>query len=85
MSFTSTNAKKTLWIWPSGLFPCRLVYYFRAKHISLSVLNEHHVHLIPIELTTSPPALQSMPKHEARPANSSLPIMRVEHADGNTV
>ncbi|KAF2622816.1 hypothetical protein BU25DRAFT_201174 [Macroventuria anomochaeta] len=85
MSAATTTAKSTLWIWPSGLFPRRLIYYFRAKHVTLSTLSSHNIHLIPVSLTTSPPALGSRPGHEARPADSSLPIMRIEHADGRTV
>ena len=79
MSPTLQDTKTTLWIWPSGLFPRRLIYYFRAKHITLSTLQAHNIYLIPVQLTTSPPALRSMPGHEPRPADSLLPIMRIEH------
>ena len=44
----------------------------------------HNISLIPVELTTSPPALQSAPGYESRPADCSLPILRLEHADGRT-
>ncbi|KAJ4984250.1 hypothetical protein SVAN01_10291 [Stagonosporopsis vannaccii] len=82
MTSSTIRDKITLWIWPSGLFPRRLVYYLRAKGITLSVLERHNIHLIPVELTSSPPALYSMQGFEARPTNSTLPIMRVEHPDG---
>jgi glutathione S-transferase len=77
--------KTTLWVWPSGLFPRRLIYYFRLKRITLTHLQEHNIRLIPVSHTSSPPALQSLPGHEPRPADSSLPTMRIEHPGGQTV
>src|SRR5690242_11369062 len=84
MASSIVKDNTTIWIWPSGLFPRRLVYYFRAKGITLSALERHGIHLIAVELASSPPALHSMAGFEARPANSSLPIMRIEHGDGRT-
>jgi glutathione S-transferase len=85
MASTTTKTKITLWIWPSGLFPRRLIYYFRAKSITLSTLTSHNIHLIPVELVPSPPTLQSKPGYEPQPADTSLPVMRIENFDGTTV
>jgi glutathione S-transferase len=74
--------KTTLWIWPTGLFPRRIVYYLRAKRLTLSILTNHNIHLIPVILSKDYTQLLSLPGFEARPENCSLPIMRVEH--GNT-
>lgn len=81
----SSTPKTTLWIWPTGLFPRRLIYYFRLKHITLSTLTSHSIHLIPVALTVSPPSLSSLPGHESRPPNTSLPIMRITHPSGREV
>ncbi|KAF9701127.1 hypothetical protein EKO04_001067 [Ascochyta lentis] len=85
MNSELSSTKTTIWIWPSGLFPRRLIFYFRAKGITLSVLKEHNIELVPVELTTCPPALRSMPGHERRPADSSLPILRIEYHNGRTI
>ncbi|KAL1650526.1 hypothetical protein SLS61_005992 [Didymella pomorum] len=85
MSSVPTTTKTTLWIWPSGLFPRRLIYYFRVKHITLSILKDHNIHLVPVALTTDPPALVAMEGYEARPSDSSLPILRITHGDGKEV
>ncbi|KAF3006087.1 hypothetical protein E8E13_011091 [Curvularia kusanoi] len=81
----TANARTTLWIWPSGLFPRRLVYYFLAKGITPSSLKQHNIDLVPIQLTLSPPTLQALQGHEPRPADASLPILRIAHADGRIV
>ena len=44
----------------------------------------YNINLIPVELTTSPLALQSAAGHETRPADCSLPVLRVKHTDGRT-
>ncbi|OAL51608.1 hypothetical protein IQ07DRAFT_386004 [Pyrenochaeta sp. DS3sAY3a] len=75
--------KTTIWLWSFGLFPRRILYYLRAKNISLSVLATHNIHLVPVLLAGS--SLISAPGHEARPPNTSLPCMRVEHGDGSTL
>jgi hypothetical protein len=85
MSSAPTATKTTLWIWPSGLFPRRLVYYFRAKHITLSILKDHNIHLVPVALNTDPPALVAMPGHETRPADTSLPVLRITLANGKKI
>jgi len=85
MSSVPTTTKTTLWIWPNGLFPRRLIYYFRAKHITLSILKDHNINLVPVALTTEPPALEAMQGYEARPSDSSLPILRITHTDGKEV
>lgn len=82
MSSTIPKEKTTIWLWPSGLFPRRLVYYFRAKHITLSVLEAHGINLIPVALSTTPPVLESLPGYEGRPKDTSLPVLRIAHADG---
>jgi glutathione S-transferase len=85
MKVTTRSTKTTLWIWPTGLFPRRLLYYFRAKHMTLTALKDHNIDLIPVTLSTSPLALESVPGHEARPKDTSLPVMRIVHADGREV
>lgn len=83
MTFPGPNTSTTIWIWPSGLFPRRLIYYFRAKNITLSTLKEHNIQLIPVALALNPPALEAMEGHEARPSDASLPILRTFQADGS--
>ncbi|KAF3034393.1 hypothetical protein E8E12_003426 [Didymella heteroderae] len=85
MSLSSTGTMAVLWIWPSGLFPRRLLYYFRLKHITLCTLSAHNVQLIPVALSTCPPALESLPGYEARLKDASLPLLRITHADGKEV
>ncbi|KAF2818803.1 hypothetical protein CC86DRAFT_472659 [Ophiobolus disseminans] len=82
MSSILTNTKTTIWIWPSGLFPRRVLYYFLAKGINVSTLKSHNIILIPIDLIISPLSLQSKTGHEPRPADTSLPVLRIEHSDG---
>jgi glutathione S-transferase len=76
----SPHPKTTLWIWPTGLFPRRLVYYFRAKNITLSILQAYNIQLVPVTLSKN--SLASLPGYETRPADTSLPIMRVEEESG---
>lgn len=79
------TTKTTLWIWPTGLFPRRLLYFFRLKHITLHTLTASNIHLIPVTLVSSPPSLASLAGHEARPPNTSLPVLRIVCADGREV
>jgi glutathione S-transferase len=72
--------KTTLWIWPTGLFPRRIIFYLRAKNLTLPILTAHNIHLIPVALTPSFQLL-SLPAFEPRPQNTSLPIMRIESDD----
>lgn len=77
--------KTTIWLWSFGLFPRRILYYFRAKNITLSVLSSQNIHLIPVVLDpSSPTGLVSLPGHEARLPNTSLPCLRLEKPDGST-
>ncbi|CAG5137401.1 uncharacterized protein ALTATR162_LOCUS89 [Alternaria atra] len=73
----------TLWLWPTGLFPRRIIYYLRAKNISSSMLHEKNIHLIPVVLDKGAPTpdLVSRPGLEARPAETSLPVLRITYAD----
>ncbi|KAF2679184.1 hypothetical protein K458DRAFT_280836, partial [Lentithecium fluviatile CBS 122367] len=73
----------TIWIWPTGLFPRRILYYLRAKHITPSHLNSRNIHLIPVTLNSSG-NLVTKEGFEERPAGMSLPCMCIEHADGTT-
>lgn len=81
MSNSSNHPKVTLWLWPTGLFPRRIIFYFLAKHLTLPTLTSYNIHLIPITLTL-PATLASLPGYEARPPNTSLPILRIQYADG---
>jgi glutathione S-transferase len=72
--------KTTLWIWPTGLFPRRIIFYLRAKNLTLPILTAHNIHLIPVTLTPSFQLL-SLPAFEPRPQNTSLPVMRIESED----
>lgn len=71
--------KITIWLWPTGLFPRRLIYYLRAKRITLSALTAHNIHLIPVILDTATPKLDAKEGYEKKPEGMSLPCMRVEH------
>jgi glutathione S-transferase len=76
--------KITLWLWPTGLFPRRVVYYLRAKNITLSMLQAQNIHLIPVILVKDPPkpGLVSKAGFEPRPSEMSLPALRIQHTDG---
>jgi glutathione S-transferase len=73
---SSTYPKTNLWIWPTGLFPRRLIYYFRAKNITLSTLSLHNIHLIPVTLSST--GLNSKPGYKERPESTSLPCLAIE-------
>lgn len=83
MCESTTPPTTTLWIWPTGLFPRRVLYYFRAKGITLSVLQQNNIHLVPVILENY--QLVSMSDFEARPADTSLPVCRIERANAKTV
>jgi glutathione S-transferase len=74
--------KTTIWLWPTGLFPRRVLYYLRVKQITLSALHAHNIHLIPVVLNPSASKLQSREGYEERPEGMSLPCMRIEHREG---
>ena len=75
-----TLPKVTLWIWPTGAFPRRVIYYFRAKGITATMLQQRNIHLIPIVLDSK--TLVALPQYEARPADRTLPALRIEHGNG---
>ena len=77
---SSNPIKTTIWIWPTGLYPRRIIYFLLIKNITLSALAAHNIHLIPIQL--SPIALVSTPGLEPRPDGTSVPLMRLSYADG---
>jgi glutathione S-transferase len=77
---TATHPKTTLWLWPTGLFPRRIIFYLRAKNLTLPILAAHNISLIPVALTPDFNLL-SLPHYEARPPNTSLPVMRLEYED----
>jgi glutathione S-transferase len=68
--------KTTIWLWPTGLFPRRIVYFLRAKNITTSILSAYNICLIPA--TVSATGLISLSTFEERPAGTSLPLMRIE-------
>ncbi|KAH3944004.1 hypothetical protein HBI56_034110 [Parastagonospora nodorum] len=72
--------KTTIWLWPSGLYPRRIIYFLLIKKLALSTLAAHNIHLIPIHL--SPTGLISATGLESRPAGTSVPLMRLSYADG---
>ncbi|KAH7081434.1 hypothetical protein BKA63DRAFT_599777 [Paraphoma chrysanthemicola] len=76
---TPTYSHTTIWLWPTGLFPRRIIYYLRAKHINTTLLQKHNITLVPVTLSDN--ALVALDGHEARPADSSLPVMRVKDGD----
>lgn len=76
MPISTIHPKTTIWLWPTSLFPRRIIYFLRAKNISTSTLAAHNIHLIPV--TLSPTGLISLAGFEDRPVGTSLPIMRVE-------
>lgn len=73
----SLEYKITLWLWPTGLYPARVVHYLKAKHLPREVLA--HITIIPEMLDTSVggirPVNGDMP---ARPEGFSLPCLAVE-------
>jgi len=66
----------TLWLWPSGFFPRRIMYYLRAKRLPSSILSLHNINIIPVAYT--PAGLASKEGHEARPVGTTLPCLRIE-------
>ncbi|KAF2867306.1 hypothetical protein BDV95DRAFT_610720 [Massariosphaeria phaeospora] len=79
MSGSPCSTKTTIWLWPTGLYPRRLIYYLRAKCITLSTLATHNIHLIPVTFVPTP-ALVSKPGYEARPKGTSVPCLRIERS-----
>lgn len=78
----------TLWLWPTGLFPRRVIYYFRAKQLTLSKLSAHNITLVPVvqdKSQTGASSLITKSGYEARPPNTSLPCLRVEKPDTSPV
>jgi glutathione S-transferase len=73
---STSHAKTTIWLWPTGLFPRRIIYFFCAKNITTSILSTYNVHLVPV--TISDTGLISLPGYEVRPEGTSLPLMRIE-------
>ena len=71
-----TNPQTTLWLWPTGLFPRRIMYYLRAKSLTSSILQAHNIRLIPVVSANG--ARVSAPGYEDRPPNSMLPCLRIE-------
>ncbi|KAF2726982.1 hypothetical protein EJ04DRAFT_517543 [Polyplosphaeria fusca] len=77
MSTNTPSTKHTLWLWPTGLYPRRLIYYLRAKALPLSHLTT--------TLTISSLAVDLLagdfvprPGDEPRPSGASLPCLRIE-------
>jgi hypothetical protein len=77
---TFIHAKTTIWVWPTGLFPRRIIYFLRIKKITLSILTAHIIHLMPVQLT--PTGLSSPTGLKARSEGTNVPFMRIEYADG---
>lgn len=82
---STANTSITIWLWPTGLFPRRIIYFLAAKKITTSILAAHNITLIPVTLQMNPMALASKPGYEARPDDTSLPIMRIRSRDSNGV
>ena len=78
---TTLKPKVTIWIWPTGLFPRRIMYYFRAKNITLSTLAAHNIHLIPVAIDMAAKTLKANDKYEQKPEGMSLPCMRIENGE----
>jgi glutathione S-transferase len=73
--------RTTLWLWPTGLFPRRVIFYMRAKGLTTAILRARNIHLIPVKIVFQDPypAIVSCPGYEARPEpHHSLPVMRIE-------
>jgi len=71
-----SHPRTTLWLWPTGLFPRRILYFLRIKNITTSILSSHNITIIPVTMTPTY-ALESLPGFESRPGNTTLPVMRV--------
>jgi glutathione S-transferase len=74
-SDTSTTIKHTLWVWPTGLFPRRILYYLRAKALPLSLLDST---LTINTVLNNGVKLVPAPGYESHPDGTSLPCLRVE-------
>ncbi|KAM0282015.1 hypothetical protein ACHAQH_003221 [Verticillium albo-atrum] len=81
---TVPRPQKTLWLWPSGMFPRRVVYYLKAKSLPLSILrspSNPRGDLSIISLTLDQKAMAIVPSKqgtEDRPPGCSLPVIRVD-------
>jgi glutathione S-transferase len=84
MSSQNQQHSTTLWLWPTGLFPRRVIYYLRAKKISSSMLHDKNIRLNPVFLDKDAPTpdLVPHPGLEARPTGTSVPALRITYADG---
>lgn len=84
MSPSTTAPKITIWLWPTGLFPRRIIYYFRAKNINLSTLRAHNIDLIPVSLDAASVTFTTKAGDEAPPAGASMPCMRIQYLEGES-
>lgn len=75
---------RTLWFWPSGIYPRRVVYYLRAKGLSASDLMNASITLIPcfVNLTSQDLSMESISGLEKRPSGFSLPVLRTRYSSG---
>jgi glutathione S-transferase len=72
-------SSKTLWIWPSGIFPRRVAYYLRVKGLSTADLDKENLRLIPCHINTTSQELnlEAISGYEKRPPGFSLPVLRI--------
>jgi glutathione S-transferase len=75
---------RTLFIWPTGLYPRRLAYYFLAKRLSRSVLSTLNLTLIPCIKDPTTRKIVSKPGYESRPPGFSVPCLRLQTGDAET-
>jgi glutathione S-transferase len=80
--------KKTIWIWPRGLYPGQMHFYLKAKSLPLSVLNtpdnpDGLLTIVPIRIDPEVARLVlTFPDTEPQPPDSLLPVMKI--VDGDT-
>lgn len=82
MAPSATTPKITIWLWPTGLFPRRIIYYLCAQNIKLSTLRAHNIDLIPVSLDAASVAFTTKAGDEAPPPGASMPCMRVRSVEG---
>lgn len=67
----------TIWIWPTGLFPRRIIYYLRAQKITLSTLAAHNIRLVPMTLSPTTHKIAAKEGYPALPDGMTIPCMHI--------
>lgn len=74
--------KTTIWIWPTGLFPRRIIYYLRAQNITLADLAAANIDLVPVLLDPESHQIRAKEGYAAKPDGMTVPCMYIAGGSG---